>query len=56
MQPRNAWDQNDQAGMFGQEGQVCPHVLRPLRQTLRLVGVDILELNDEQHGRLPSLA
>ncbi len=42
--------------MLRQESEMRGHVLLTFGQPLRLVLVYILELNDEHHRRLPSLA
>ena len=42
--------------MLGQESEMGWHMLLPLGQPLRLIRIHILELDDKQHPRLPSLA
>jgi len=42
--------------MLRQESEMRGHVLLTFGQPLRMVLVYILELNDEHHRRLPSLA
>ena len=47
---------NDKARMSGQERKMGRHVLLAFGQPLRLVRIHILELDNKQHQRLPSLA